>query len=57
MGTQRFLDGSLEVHPGTRMKHPTTSNFLLDLQKRLCYSFVKVTWRRSQVRSEEASFP
>lgn len=36
---------------------PTTSNFLLDLQKRLCYSFVKVTWRRSQVRSEEASFP
>ena len=43
--------------PGTRMKHPTTSNFLLDLQKRLCYSFIKVTWRRSQVRSEEASFP
>lgn len=36
---------------------PHNIEFLLDLQKRLCYSFIKVTWRRSQVRSEEASFP
>ena len=33
MGTQRFLDGSLEVQPGTRMKHPTTSNFYLTYKK------------------------